>query len=177
METTWTDAREVLHNILASASISTGGNHDMFRTLIREALGSNTERGQHAGASLKGDVRGGLAAWQLRKARLSTTEDGNSDLTIPAIANECRLSRSQFNRAFRTSVGISPQKWLCDRRMGKAKWLLLNRQISISEVARTCGWGGQSHFTRNFTQSVGMAPGVWRRTFSDGSKSWQRETV
>jgi AraC-like DNA-binding protein len=107
--------------------------------------------------------RGGLAAWQERRAKdiLSSNLDGA--IALADIARECRLSVSHFSRAFRRSTGVAPHSWLLNRRVELAKDLLRDRESSLSEVALRCGFADQSHFTRVFTRRAGVSPGAWRR--------------
>jgi hypothetical protein len=44
-----------------------------------------------------------------------------------------------------------------------AKNLLRYRESSLSEIALSCGFADQSHFTRVFTRQAGAGPGAWRR--------------
>ena len=49
------------------------------------------------------------------------------------------------------------------RRMGRAKQLLPDPQLSLPDIALACGFGDQSHFSRMFSAAVGLSPGLWRR--------------
>ncbi|HEX2735155.1 MAG TPA: AraC family transcriptional regulator [Polyangiaceae bacterium] len=107
--------------------------------------------------------RGGLGAAQVRRAKelLMTHLDG--DLSLDDLARECGLSRSHFARAFKTTTGQPAHRWLVDRRIERAQELLLNSALSLSQVAKLCGFTDQSHFTRVFAARVGAGPGRWRR--------------
>jgi AraC family transcriptional regulator len=107
--------------------------------------------------------RGGLAAWQERRAKNMLAANLDGAVTLADVAEECRLSVSHFSRAFRRSVGVAPYCWLLDRRVEVAKDLLLGRESSLSEIALRCGFADQSHFTRVFTRRAGVSPGAWRR--------------
>ncbi len=96
------------------------------------------------------------------KEVLSENLDG--EVSVAALARECGLSLSYFTRAFRTSTGVPPHRWLMHRRIDKAKDLLRNPNQSLSDIALTCGFADQSHFTAAFTRIVGASPGAWRRT-------------
>jgi AraC-like DNA-binding protein len=104
-------------------------------------------------------VRGGLALWQVRRAKelLSANLDGAS--TLEEIAQECRLSVSHFSRGFRQTVGVAPHKWLQSFRIDSAKNLLRKQEKTLSDVALACGFADQSHFPR----AVGPASRLWRR--------------
>jgi AraC-like DNA-binding protein len=53
---------------------------------------------------------------------------------------------------------------LLRHRVDEAKRLMCNRTLSLSEVALTCGFADQSHFTRVFTRIIGDSPSAWRRS-------------
>jgi AraC-like DNA-binding protein len=107
--------------------------------------------------------RGGLAPWQERRAKELLMARLNGEVTLEVLAQECGLSRSHFARAFKTTTGLPPHRWLLDRRIERARELLLNSPLPIADVADLCGFADQSHFTRVFTNALGVSPGEWRR--------------
>jgi AraC-like DNA-binding protein len=108
-------------------------------------------------------TRGGLAPWQLKRAEALMSENLSVQVPLGQVAEECGLSVRHLARAFRQSTGVPPHRWLLDRRVERAKELLPNSKLSLSDVALACGFGDQSHFTRTFTAAVRLSPGVWRR--------------
>ena len=108
-------------------------------------------------------ARGGLAAWQVKRAEETLAANLEGDVSLADLANDCGLSASHFSRAFRRSTGLSPHQWLQRRRIELAKSLLPDRSLSLSEIALACGFADQSHFTRVFTNLAGISPGAWRR--------------
>ncbi|MGX5803414.1 helix-turn-helix domain-containing protein [Bradyrhizobium sp. Arg314] len=107
--------------------------------------------------------RGGLAPWQLKRAREMLECNLEREISLPEIAAQCRLSTRHFSRAFSQSTGIPPQRWLMRHRVETAKGLLLEPQLTIAEVAKNVGFADQSHMTRVFSEWVGESPGSWRR--------------
>jgi AraC-like DNA-binding protein len=105
----------------------------------------------------------GLAPWQLRRACTFIDADLCGNPSISDLARECRLSTSHFARAFRQSTGMAPHLWIIKRRVERAKELLLEGELDLVQIALTCGFSDQSHFTRNFGRSEGHSPGRWRR--------------
>lgn len=85
------------------------------------------------------------------------------DVSISDVAEACNLSRSYFIRAFRETTGMTPYQWLLNERVNRARALLRASNTSLAEVAFTCGFADQSHFTRVFSAIVGATPGNWRR--------------
>jgi AraC-like DNA-binding protein len=107
--------------------------------------------------------RGGLATWQLKRVHEILMHNLHGDVSLGELANDCGISTSHFARAFRQSTGLAPHRWLLQRRVDKAKDLLSDGRMSLADIALTCGFGDQSHFTRVFTRLVGISPGAWRR--------------
>ncbi|MBR1206069.1 MULTISPECIES: AraC family transcriptional regulator [unclassified Bradyrhizobium] len=108
-------------------------------------------------------VHGGLAPWQLKRACERLDADLGGELSLQQIAAEFDLSVSYFSRAFRSSAGLPPHQWLLRQRVKAAKQLMTVRELPLAEIAISAGFANQSHFTRVFTATVGISPGVWRR--------------
>ena len=106
--------------------------------------------------------KGGLSAQQevlaieLLKGRLT------EDLSLTDLAAVCGLSRSYFSKAFKTTFGKSPYRWLTEYRLAKA-CELLRSDMKTSHIAHVCGFTDQSHFTRVFSEVTSVTPGIWRR--------------
>jgi AraC-like DNA-binding protein len=112
-------------------------------------------------------IRGGLAAWQVRRAKeiLSANLDGR--VPLKEVARACGLSVSYFSRAFRRSMGAAPHNWLLTHRVEVAKQKLREGRLSLRDVALACGFADQSHLTQVFTRAVGVSPGAWRRALDE----------
>jgi AraC-like DNA-binding protein len=108
-------------------------------------------------------VLGGLAPWQERRAKEMLGANLQDTASLDDISQACGLSVSYFSRAFRKSTGVAPHRWLIQRRVETAKALLRANETSLSEVALHCGFADQSHFTRTFSEMVGVSPGTFRR--------------
>jgi AraC family transcriptional regulator len=137
--------------------------NDQFVDRITTALNIHFARvygGMHFPPPL---VSGGLAPWQLRLARDRINASLEEEFSLKQIARECRLSASHFVRAFTRSTGISPHRWLMQRRVDVAKDLMLSTDTSLVEISLKCGFSDQSHFTRVFAEATGETPGRWRQ--------------
>jgi hypothetical protein len=73
-----------------------------------------------------------------------------------------RVGRKQAIPPEDSFVVRTPHRWLLERRVDRAKELL-RHSSPIAEIALECGFSDQSHFTRVFTNLMGVPPGVWRR--------------
>ena len=112
-----------------------------------------------------------LAPWQERKAKEILAANLSSRLFIADVAEQCALSRSHFSRAFKKATGMSPQEWVLDQRIQRAKHLLSSSQLPISHISQECGFADQSHFCRTFSKWVGAAPNAWRRLNASSAAS------
>ena len=104
-----------------------------------------------------------LSPWQERRAKELLVANAAVGISVDTLAEECRLSRGHFIRAFKNSTGLPPHRWLLDHRMQKAKNLLALTSAPLSQIAIDCGFSDQSHLTRQFKSLVGVPPGTWRR--------------
>ncbi|NEV00643.1 helix-turn-helix domain-containing protein [Bradyrhizobium uaiense] len=112
---------------------------------------------------ITGTPRGGLAAWQMKRACERLESDLSGKLPLQKIAAEFGLSVNHFSRAFRISTGLPPHQWLLRQRVRKAKELMAVHDLPLSEIAVSAGFANQSHFTRVFSSVLGISPGAWRR--------------
>jgi AraC-like DNA-binding protein len=107
--------------------------------------------------------RGGLAPWQKRRAVDLLRENLDGQIGLADLAHECGLSVSHFARSFRRSFGTSAHRYLMFQRIEKAKSLLSNPALTLSDVALESGFSDQASFSRTFKAVVGIPPGQWRR--------------
>jgi AraC-like DNA-binding protein len=135
----------------------------LFADHISLALGAHIAQTYGGMRSVAELTRGGLATWQERRAKEFMSANIQRDVSTVAIAAECSLSAGHFARAFRRSTGLSPHRWLLQRRIDEAHGLLHDRRLSLAEIARACGFADQSHFTKAYTRLRGITPGAWRR--------------
>ncbi|KWV58507.1 AraC family transcriptional regulator [Rhizobium altiplani] len=105
-----------------------------------------------------------LSRVQEKRAKSLLLENLDGEISVLDVAKACNLSRGYFIQAFRETTGMTPYQWLLNERVSRARVLLRTPDIPLSEVAISCGFADQSHFTRVFTNLVGTTPGSWRRS-------------
>lgn len=113
--------------------------------------------------ALRMDIKGGLSAWQLRRATELMAADIREDVSMNRLAQECGLSVRHFTRACCQSTGLPPHQWLLKQRVTEAMELIRNPQLSRAEIAASSGFSDQSHLSRVFRAKVGLSPKAWRR--------------
>jgi AraC family transcriptional regulator len=73
------------------------------------------------------------------------------------------LSRFYFCRAFRKTTGRTPHQWLLNLRLARARRLLAETSLSVTDVALTVGYQTPSAFTHAFRSCFGLTPRELRR--------------
>ena len=141
--------------------------NQLFVDHVLLALGIHVARTYGGMQPLAPPIRGGLATWQVKRAKEILSADLDGRVPLKEVARECRLSVSHFSRAFRRTMGAAPHNWLLTHRIAVAKEKLRDRRLSLSDVALACGFADQSHLTRVFTRIVGVSPGAWRRAIAE----------
>lgn len=85
------------------------------------------------------------------------------DLSDAAVATQLGLSTSHFRYLFKEATGQPFHKYVVALRLEKAKRMLIENDMAVSEVARAVGFGGLSHFSRAFAQRFSVSPTHIRR--------------
>jgi YesN/AraC family two-component response regulator len=78
------------------------------------------------------------------------------------VARICEMSPSRFCREFKAAVGVTFVEYLSQYRVARAKRLLANPRISVTDVAAATGFSDPSYFTRVFRKQEGACPSEYR---------------
>ncbi|WP_448548517.1 helix-turn-helix domain-containing protein [Thalassotalea fusca] len=87
----------------------------------------------------------------------------NQLITIPQLASIGCLSVRHLNELFRTYYGQSTKQYIIEKRMEKAKQLLIHSNDSISKIAEQVGYASVAAFSERFNQVMQISPSVFRR--------------
>ncbi len=84
-------------------------------------------------------------------------------ITVEEIADFIGLNRSYFGVIFKEFTGLSPQEFIIDFRMDKAKKLLMDMSMTIGDVSRSVGYDDTLNFSKLFKKVVGTSPSAYRK--------------
>ncbi len=90
------------------------------------------------------------------------TEKYSEPIRIQEIANHCGLDRSYLSKLFKNATGLTPQKYLIQFRINRAKELLKNPNMPIQHVGYSVGYHDPLSFSKIFKQEVGLWPSEYR---------------
>ncbi|WP_238474483.1 AraC family transcriptional regulator [Maribacter algarum] len=86
-----------------------------------------------------------------------------SNLGLEDLAKLCNLSLSSFKREFTKVFNDSPNNYITNQKLQRAKELLRVTEMPVSEIAYGVGFNDPLYFTRTFKKKVGSSPTEFRQ--------------
>jgi transcriptional regulator GlxA family with amidase domain len=99
---------------------------------------------------------------RLRQARDRMDREYAQPLDVPALARTALMSPAHFSRRFRAAYSETPYSYLMTRRVERAKALLRQGDMSVTEVCFAVGCSSLGSFSARFTELVGETPSRYR---------------
>src|SRR5262249_49800023 len=90
----------------------------------------------------------------------------HSPITNQQLAQMAHMSVRTFERKFHSSFHLTPQKYLRKLQLRMASRALVYTKEPLAEVALSCGFVDQSHFTREFRRHFGRTPRNYREHYA-----------
>ena len=81
---------------------------------------------------------------------------------VQRLARVSSVSEAHFARSFKEAFGLPPHRYLLTRRIERAKALLRDTDLAITEIAFQTGWNSLGTFGRTFRDITGESPGELR---------------
>ena len=91
---------------------------------------------------------------------------GNMDISVDDLMNAMGMSRSSLTRKMHELFNLSPKDFLQAARIKHACSLLKQTDLSVKEVAYSCGFSNPHYFATSFKASTGLAPSEFREKTS-----------
>lgn len=162
-----------LLSMLETAGKEIGRDHNSAKRILAKASSLlQVEIDRSAAGVEQGNRTGGLTRWQLRRIEAFVEDRLGTNISVEELSAVVRLSTSHFLRAFKRAAGETPHKYIVQRRLQRARHLMLTTDIALVEIALASGFADQSHFCRIFRQSCGESPAAWRRERCAGRSDW-----
>jgi AraC family transcriptional regulator len=108
----------------------------------------------------------GLPPAKLRRAIAHVNEHLDQELSLASIAAVISMSVAHFARSFHQDMGMTPHQFVIRQRVDRARQLLTDTDLSLSEIGHQVGFTDQSHFIAVFRKHVGLTPRLYRRKAS-----------
>ncbi|WP_394825811.1 helix-turn-helix domain-containing protein [Pendulispora albinea] len=99
-----------------------------------------------------------LPKWRLRNVLDYIEAHLDEDLTLAELAAVAGFSLSHFKSLFRRAVGMPVHRFVLERRVERARTLLLEGRSSLVEIALEAGFAHPSHMARCMRRVLGVSP-------------------
>jgi AraC family transcriptional regulator len=110
---------------------------------------------------------GGLSSRGLRLVLQHIEDTLAQPIKLRALAALAGISVRHFERAFCQSTGVPPHAYVMERRLRRARDLLINQpELSIEQITLRVGFSSSSHFSSVFRRRTGLTPTNFRKTWS-----------
>jgi AraC-like DNA-binding protein/ligand-binding sensor protein len=103
----------------------------------------------------------------LRKAERFIWENYTRKISLQEIAAAAGLSAPYFSTIFKEEMGENLSSYLNRLRVEKARHMLAETDLTLAEIASSCGFEDQSWFSKIFKSFTGISPGKYRGSCGD----------
>ncbi len=103
-------------------------------------------------------IKGGLPAYICKRIDEYLRANFDAAISINELAELSGYSSYHFARMFKESFALPPHQYLNKIRIEKAKEILQSGEMTLAEVALSCGYSSQAHFTANFKKATDLTP-------------------
>lgn len=105
-------------------------------------------------------------AFLQRAKELVEKHFNNSTYGVAHFCREIGMSQPQLYRKLQALTGLSPNHFIRSIRLQKARQLLQDSQLSISQIAYETGFADPSYFARSFSKTYGFSPSEYRKSWN-----------
>jgi transcriptional regulator GlxA family with amidase domain len=99
---------------------------------------------------------------RLLRARDKMDSASHEEWPVSRLARVSGVSEAHFARCFKDAFGAPPHRYLLTRRIERAKALLRDTDLPVTEIAFHTGWNSLGTFGRVFRDITGESPSALR---------------
>ncbi|AXF04236.1 MULTISPECIES: helix-turn-helix domain-containing protein [Paraburkholderia] len=158
---------ERLGQALAVSQSNDAALGKMFTDSVSLAIVSHIVGRHFAGATRRSREAAPLPQWRMNRVIEFVEAHLAEPIGLADIAASAGLTRMHFAAQFRRATGVRPHEYLLRRRVEHAQHLLVTSKHNVMDVALSCGFRSQAHFTTVFKKFVGETPHRWKEKTSD----------
>lgn len=113
---------------------------------------------------IHGQISAGIPSRQplVAKAVNYLLEHYSEDISLVTVARELNISPGYFSRLFKEEIGVPFKSYLIAIRMDKAKQLLSQNGLAVSQVAAAVGYADPNYFSEAFRKHEGISPSEYK---------------
>lgn len=153
------------------ARILAGYEDPAMAGLVRALCAGEADAGDRLVDTIAAALDGGVMRFPVapdiarRLDRLMTFIEARIEthLTVEEMAAEAGMSVNSLIVHFARATGRTPAQYLLHQRLRRARWFLMNRPLTVAEIAFATGFSSHAHLCAAFRNKLGISPGAWRR--------------
>lgn len=149
--------QQVVTSLVEETGQNLGAGRELFASSLATALGVHLNR-EYVGPSVSHNPVACLSDDELVKLNRHIDRNLDTPLTLDDLASVIGRSRFHFARLFKASTGETPHQYVVQRRVKRARELLMMGR-TIVEVAAEVGFASQSHLHAHIRRAFGCTPG------------------
>jgi transcriptional regulator GlxA family with amidase domain len=111
---------------------------------------------------------------RLLRAKDRMDAASHEEWPVRRLARVSGVSEAHFARSFKDAFGVPPHRYLLTRRIERAKAMLRDTDLAITEIAFETGWNSLGTFGRTFRDITGESPGELRAREQAASHELER---
>lgn len=136
----------------------------LFGESLGVALAAHLLKNYCSAEMLARDYAGGLPKYKLRRATERIHDRLSEDVSLVELADSAGMSVYYFARLFKQSTGRTPQQYIIEQKINRAKQLLTETDSAVTYIAYQLGFATPSHFTMLFKRLTGTTPTTFRKS-------------
>jgi transcriptional regulator GlxA family with amidase domain len=129
---------------------------------VADQMVYNAVREATAAQKVSLQSRNGMRNVHLARAMQVMRDSLDAPISPSLIARDAGISTRQLERLFGKYLNTSPKKYYMEMRLERARHLLLQTEMSVSEIALACGFESSGHFSRVYRTAFGVTPTLQR---------------
>ncbi|MEO1376220.1 MAG: AraC family transcriptional regulator [Cyanobacteria bacterium J06635_10] len=153
---------QIIMMLYSEMNGGSGWGSKLYIESLTNALGVNLLRDYSVKKTNLNLNSGGLSDSKLLLVTDYINDNIATEIKLSDLATLAGISQFHFSRLFKKSVGMSPHKYVMKQRVERAKSLLKNPELSVTEIALLSGFNSHSHLGKYFRQLTGFTPKEYR---------------
>lgn len=103
----------------------------------------------------------------IEKACNYITRNYSKDLNLDIIADSLSLNKNYFIKLFKKELSVTPNQYILSTRLFYAKQMLAQTELSVQNIALSCGFNTTSYFIKCFREKFGITPKEYKNALNE----------
>lgn len=129
---------------------------------VSDQMVYNAVRASSSAQKVSLQSRSGMRNAHLARAIGIMREHLDDPVSSSIIARRIGISSRQLERLFGKYLNTAPKKYYMEMRLEKARHLLLQTEMSVTDIALSCGFDNPGHFSRAYRTAFSVTPMMQR---------------